>query len=103
MQMILTTKKTTGSGKRWALKAEKYFLLLIKEVLSQNSETQWIETGDYVCIGLRENYSFRIDHTWLDGPHCMWSFGWLFVGWSNVDCKKCLGDSTKEKIKQLRG
>ena len=40
-------------------------------------------------IALTGFWNVGPDHTWYDGPHCSFSFGYLHFTRSGIDCKHC--------------
>lgn len=43
-------------------------------------------------FSVTNHFKWGGEHFYYDGPHCMFSVGFLHFGWSNWECKECLGD-----------
>lgn len=45
---------------------------------------------DAYMINVTRHWAWGSDHFWYDGPHCLFSLGFIHVCWVNHACVKCL-------------
>lgn len=84
---------TAGTHHRYVLELVRWGVSWLCQYKSR-SDGQWhaIHADDRGFFFTR-HFHLGFEHVYYDGPHCMFSLGWLHFHWNNWDCKHCLGEA----------
>ncbi len=76
---------------RWVLEARPTSLDLSHQYKMRDSDEFHHGVSGYFNATLTRHFKLGGDHSWYDGPHCGFSFGFVHFNWSWWNCKKCEG------------
>lgn len=80
------------SAFRWAFEAGRWHIGFVHQhKWKESGKWQSSHTSVYEMY-ISKHFAVGDTHLYYDGPHCMFSLGWIHFIWGNSNCKKCLGD-----------
>ncbi len=71
---------------RWTLQVE---LGIVQISHQYKHEDKWYDGGGYYAACLTKHFALGRDHAYYDGPHDLFSIGWLHFSWQGDWCQKC--------------